>query len=142
MTRDEIAAGVRTCLATALDVPADDVREEARLVDDLGADSLDLLDILFQLEQAFHVTVAPRDFERRARERLGGEALAVDGVYTPRAVDALRDALPEVPAAELREGLTTAELPRTFRVATLVNLVARLLEERNAAGLPAGKEAV
>jgi acyl carrier protein len=142
MTRDAILAGVRACLATALDVPADDIREESRLVDDLGADSLDLLDILFQLEQVFHVTVAPRDFEREARQRLGGEPLAVDGVYTPRAVGALREALPEIPAAELREGLTTAELPRTFRVATLVHLVARRLEEQERAGTPAGKEAV
>lgn len=133
MTQDEIFAGVRECLVAALDVPAEEVRDESRLIDDLGADSLDLLDILFQIEQKFGLAVSPRDFERRARERLNGAPLVVDGVYTADALAALREALPEVPAGELREGLAAAALPRTFRTATLVRLVARLLDEKAAA---------
>ena len=54
----------------------------------------------------------------------------MEGVYTPAAVTELRAALPDIPAEELHEGLTVADLPRTFRVSTMVNLVRKLLEEK------------
>ncbi len=133
MPRERILEGVRECLAAALDIPGDSVREEASIIEDLGADSLDLLDLSFHLEQHFKVKISPRDIERRTRQRLGDTPLEVDGVYTPAALAELRQAMPEVPAEELAEGLTTADFPRRFRVATMVNLVSRLLGEQQAA---------
>jgi acyl carrier protein len=134
MTRDEVFAGVRDCLVSALDVEPGAVREESRIVGDLGADSLDLLDLTFQLEQKFKVAISPRQMERRARAALGDVPLEVDGVYTPAALAEFRKNMPEVPPEELADGLTTADLPRRLRVATMVNLVSRLLEEKNAGG--------
>ncbi|MBI5191161.1 MAG: acyl carrier protein [Nitrospirae bacterium] len=132
MTRDEIQAGVRESLSKVLDMDASCVSEDARIIGDLGADSLDLLDLVFQLEQRFSIKISPRDIERRARERLGGAAFEVDGIYTPEALAELRAALPEVPPEELHDGLHAAALPRTFRVATFVNIVARLKEAGHA----------
>jgi len=129
VSRAEVFAGVRDCLAAALDVEPGAVREEQRIIGDLGADSLDLLDLTFQLERRFGVSISPRDIERRARERLGGAALDIEGVYTRQALGELRMALPEIPPEELADGLTTAELPRKFRVATMVRLVQSLLGE-------------
>ena len=130
MTGDEIFAGVRECLVRALACPAAQVRPAARLVGDLGADSLDLLDLVFQLEQHFHIRITPRGIELRARAALGDRPFEVEGVYTPEALAKLREALPEIPVAELAPGLTTQQLPRLFRVQTFVNLVARLLDEK------------
>ena len=133
MSGGPVFRGVRECLASALDVPADSIGLEDKIIDDLGADSLDFLDIIFQLEQKFSIPINPREIERRAREKLGQQPFEVDGVYTPEALAELRTALPEVPAGELAEGLTVAELPRRFRAATMVNLVERFLEERGKA---------
>ena len=130
MNREDIATGVRECIASALGNGAGAIRLEDRIIDDLGADSLDLLDLVFQLEQRFKVSISPRGIEQRARASLGGTPLEVDGVYTRAALAELRKVLPEVPAEELAEGLTVAELPRRFRVATMVNLVGRLMEEK------------
>lgn len=130
MSRSEVFAGVRDCLAAALDVEPGAVREEQRIIGDLDADSLDLLDLTFQLERRFGVSISPRDIERRARERLGGAPLELDGVYTPEALAEIRKALPEVPAEELPPGTAPADLPRRLRVATMVSLVCRLLEEQ------------
>ncbi|MHC4608098.1 MAG: acyl carrier protein [Planctomycetota bacterium] len=132
MDRSEIFEGVRACLEEVLNVAPDSVREEAKIIGDLGADSLDLLELTFHLQQKFGVTISPRDIERRAKEKLGDVAFEVDGVYTPEGVRHLREAMPEVPADELPEGLGVADLPRTFRVATMVNLVSRLMEETRA----------
>jgi len=130
MTRDDVVAGVRECLAAALDIDAGSVRVEDRIIDDLGADSLDLLDLVFQLEQKFRVRISAREIERRVQEKLGGAPLEVDGVYTREALAEFRAAMPEVPPEELGEGTTTADFPRTLRVASMVNLVCGLLEDK------------
>jgi len=131
MNRQEVLRGVSEDLARVLDVRPETVRASDRLVDDLGADSLDLLDLTFHLEQRFQVPISPRELERRARERLGGAPLERDGIYTPEAVAEFRRSMPEVPPEELPEGLTTAELPRRLRVESMVNLVCQLLEDRD-----------
>jgi len=134
MTRADVFAGVRDCLVSALDVEPGAVREEIRIIGDLGADSLDLLDLTFQLEQRFKIKISPRQMERVAREKLGGAPLEVDGVYTPAALAEFRRNMPEVPPEELADGLTAADFPRRLRVATMVNLVSRLLEKNNVGG--------
>ena len=131
MDQDTVFHGVRECIVKALDVPAESIRMDSRIMEDLGADSLDLLDLTFQLERRFGVSISPRDIERRAGAVLGGAPLEVDGVYTPEGIAALRAAMPEIPPEELPDGLTTADLPRRVRVATMVSLVARLLEQHN-----------
>lgn len=131
MTREEILSGVRKCLVSVADLKDPGVvTEEKRLIGDLGIDSLDLLALTFQLEQHFKVKISPRDIERRARQALGATPLEVEGTYTPEGLEVLRKALPEIPPEELSLGLTTARLPRLFRVATMVNLVERLLKEK------------
>ena len=127
MTGDEVFEGVCACLASALDIPADSIKPDDRIIDDLGADSLDFLDIIFQLEQRFGISMDPRGIEKRAKEKLGGRPFEVDGVYTLEALTELQGSLPEIPAHEITPGLTVAELPRKFRTATMVSLVERLL---------------
>jgi hypothetical protein len=100
-------------------------------VGDLGIDSLDLLDLLFHLEQEFNVKLSPRDFEKQARQAMGDIPLEVGGIYTPEAMERIRQGMPEVPREELPDGLSTQELPKRFRVATLVNLIAKALENKN-----------
>ena len=131
MNRNEIVRGVCECIASVLDRNPSTIREGDRMIDDLGADSLDLLDLVFQLEQRFRIKISPRDIERRAQKELGETPLEVDGVYTPEALQQLRKALPEVPDEEFSEGLRTADLPHCFRVVTFVRLVTRLMEEQH-----------
>jgi len=130
MDREEITAGVIECVARVVDADAGAIRADSVIVKDLDADSLDLLDLVFQLEQRFKIRIEPKGIERRAREALGGEPLDVNGVYTPSAIAQLRGALPEIPVAELPDGLRTVDLPRRFRVATFANIVERLLKEK------------
>ena len=131
MNREEIVQGVCECVGVVVDVEPATIRESDSIIDDLGADSLDLLDLVFHLERRFRIRITPRDIERRARGQLGETPLEVDGVYTPEALVLLREALPEVPVGELDGGLCTKDLPRRFRVATFVRLVIRLMKEQH-----------
>ncbi|MFZ4430719.1 MAG: acyl carrier protein, partial [Phycisphaerales bacterium] len=53
MTRDDIFAKIRSVLVDALAVDDDEVTMTSVLTADLGAESIDFLDIVFKLEQAF-----------------------------------------------------------------------------------------
>ena len=130
MNRDEIVRGVCECVAAVVSRDPATIRVGDRIIGDLGADSLDLLDLVFHLEQRFKVRIAPRGIERAAQERLGAIPIEVEGVYTPQALAELRKALPEVPEDELPDGMRTADLPRRFRVETFVAIVTRLREQQ------------
>lgn len=131
MNATEVCDGVRECIARVVDKNPAEISEHHRIIGDLGADSLDLLDLIFQLEQRFHIKILPRGIEQSAKLRLGDVPLEIDGIYTPQALVELRKALPEVPEAEFNSELGPSKLPRLFRVKTFINLTQRLLEEKN-----------
>jgi len=58
MDRTEVFERVRTLVAGLLDVPEDEVEEGSRFVEDLDADSLDLLELVVELKHRFGVTVS------------------------------------------------------------------------------------
>lgn len=130
MNREAVILGVRECVARVVDKDISVVREHDRIIDDLGADSLDLLDLIFQLEQRFKIKISPRGIEKAAIAQLGETPLEIDGVYTAAALVELRKAMPEVPPDELAEGLNASHLPHLFRVTTFVNLTLGLLATR------------
>lgn len=57
MTRDEIYSKVQGVLTEALGVDEEEVTPTASLIDDLGAESIDFLDIVFRLEKAFDIKI-------------------------------------------------------------------------------------
>ena len=63
MNREEILEKVRELIADKLGVDKDEVTEEASLVDDLGADSLDLVDLVMVFEEEFDVKIEDDELE-------------------------------------------------------------------------------
>jgi acyl carrier protein len=64
MTRDEVMAKVVEHLATELEVPADTIDAGTRFKDDLDADSLDLYELVMELEDTYGVKVSEEDAAR------------------------------------------------------------------------------
>jgi len=123
-------AKVRRCFAEALGLDDEDVTYDARVIDDLGAESLDLLDIVYRLERAFEIRIPRGGIEKVTREGLErGEVYEVNGVLTETALTKLAAAMPEVPREEFAPGLKVSEVPYLFRVATFHALVTRILAE-------------
>jgi acyl carrier protein len=123
MTYEEVLEGVIECLAKVLDIPVESIQADSKIVHDLGADSLDFLDLSFHLHQKFGIAFSPREDERRLQEKMGGISIQINGVYTPEALAELRRSMPDIPVEEFSEGLTVSALPLLFRVSTIVNLV-------------------
>jgi len=133
MTDQELFEGVCACIRQTLEKDLPDIRESDCLIADLGADSLDFLDLIFRLEERFNVRVNPRDLERRTQETLGDTPMIDNERYTAAAVAEFRKAMPEVPENELFPEMPVNTLSGSFRVKTFMNLVAYVLEAEKTA---------
>ncbi len=63
MEREEILEKVTEVIVDQLNVERDDVTEEASFIDDLGADSLDLVELVMALESEFGISIPDEDVE-------------------------------------------------------------------------------
>ncbi len=63
MKREEVLDKVKKILAEKLDVDEAEIKEEASLIDDLGADSLDLVDLVMDFEETFGVKIEDEELE-------------------------------------------------------------------------------
>jgi acyl carrier protein len=91
-TREEVFTKIRTALVEALGVEEDEVVPEATLVGDLGAESIDFLDIVFRLEKAFDIKI-PRG-ELFPEDVLTNPQYVQDGKVTPAGLAELRRRMP------------------------------------------------
>lgn len=118
---------VRKVIAESLCVDLEDVKVESSLMRDLGAESIDFLDIMFRLEKEFEIKIPQREIERQARGGIAENEFEVDGVLQPKGMARLRELIPEIPASEWREGLALRELPALFTVGVFCGIVNRKL---------------
>ena len=88
----EVFAKVQEALVDALGVDDDEVTEEATMVGDLGAESIDFLDIVFKLEKGFDITI-PRD-ELFPDDILTNAEYIADGKVTPEGLAKLKERMP------------------------------------------------
>lgn len=129
MNEHEVFAKFLPLLHEVTAVPEERICMESGLVEDLGAESLDLLDLTFLIEEKFGVTIAADEFERQAVAHMPGGAYQRNGLLTEEAVVELRKALPEVPPEKIRPGMAKVALPAVLNVAVFVHLIQRKLAE-------------
>ena len=114
----------------ALELDPEEVEFSSKVISELEAESIDFLDIAFQLEKNFQIKIPRGGIEKAAREGTEGDGLNADGTLTEDALDALKAAMPEVPSEEFVAGLKPTDIPNLFRVGTFYNLVVKLLAEK------------
>jgi acyl carrier protein len=125
MTRDDIFSKVRDVLVDALAVDEDDVTPEARLTADLGAESIDFLDIVFKLEQAFGFKIAQGEL---FPENVTQDPKYVrDGKVTAEGLVALKARLPHADFRKFEADPQMDKVAEVFTVDTLVNFVQKKL---------------
>ena len=128
MTHDDIFTQVRKTLVEALSVDDEQVTPAARLKADLGAESIDFLDIVFRLEKQFQVTI-PREELFPESIFQGDAAFVANGKVTPAGLAALEKQMPYADLTDFKKD------PRLDKVEDLftVDLIVRYLESKVAA---------
>jgi acyl carrier protein len=123
----DIELRVRKVVAESLCVELDEVTPASYLIKDLGAESIDFLDIMFRLEKEFAVKIPQREIERQARGGMQPEEFELEGILQPKGMARLRELIPEIDPLAWREGMALRELPSLFTVAVFVGIVERKL---------------
>ncbi len=122
MSRDEVFQKVKEVLVDALGVDEDEVTAEATLMGDLGAESIDFLDIVFRLEKAFGMKV-PREELFPVEGLLNNTDLVSSGKLTEQGLAELRAKVPHTDLHEFEKNPDINKLPDLFTVNAIVNYV-------------------
>ncbi|HLP17436.1 MAG TPA: acyl carrier protein [Bacteroidota bacterium] len=133
MTEQEIQETLFTCVATTIGIKKELITLDSSLINDLGADSLDLLDLVFSLEQAFGIEITRGEIERRVRALLPDDEFEEQGVLTQKAKDALKRQLPEVDPGRFEGSLRASEIVTLLTVRAFLRIVTEKLEASDAA---------
>src|SRR5215469_7517363 len=133
ITKEEINAispKVAEIIADAIGCDLEKVKPESSLIDDLGAESIDFVDIIFRLQRQFKVKIPRGKIVEEARGTLSEAEFEKAGVVSSAGVERLRVFLSEVPPDRFKSPLNIADIPRLFTVETFCKLVVR--QQRNA----------
>src|SRR5438445_2419760 len=123
MSQDEIFTKVSSTLVEALNVDEDQINPTATLVGDLGAESIDFLDIVFRLEREFGIKI-PRGELFPESIFQGDPEFVQDGKVTPKGLAELRAKMPFADLGEFAKNPEVRHLSDLFTV----QLIARYIE--------------
>lgn len=120
--RDEIFQKLKDVLIDALGVDEKEIVPEARLMADLGAESIDFLDIVFRLEKMFSIKIS-REELFPAEGLLNSSELVVGGTLTDKGLEMLRRQLPHVDLTGFEKNPTLSKLGDLFTVEAIVKFL-------------------
>ena len=120
-SRDEIFEKVRSALVDALGVDEDDVTPGATMVGDLGAESIDFLDIVFRLEKAFGIKI-PRG-ELFPEDVLSSAEFVSNGKVNAAGLAALKARMPFFDLKNFEQNPSVQNFPNMLTVEDMVRYV-------------------
>ena len=121
LAQEDIFEKVQEALIDALGVDDDEVNREATLVGDLGAESIDFLDIVFKLEKSFDITI-PRE-ELAPEDILTNAEYVQDGVVTAEGMAELKRRMPWANLDEFEKNPRVQDFSNLLTVGDLCNYV-------------------
>src|SRR5829696_4261041 len=131
MSRDEIYMKVQAVLVDALGVDEEEVTPDAVIRDDLGAESIDFLDIMFRLEKTFGIKIPKGEM---MPENLASDPNIVrDGVVTPAGISMLKEKMPHSDFSDFEKDPKLDNMSKLFTVNAIVNYVEQKLQQPQAA---------
>ena len=124
--REEIFDKVKEVLEYALGADPEEITMNATLIGDLGAESIDFLDISFKLEQEFDIKIDQG--ELFPENLMQDDSLVVDGKLTDKAMGMLKERMPHVDFAPIEQNRSVATIADAITVESLVDFVDRKLQ--------------
>jgi len=121
LSHDEILEKVREALVEALGVDEDEVAPEAKIGADLGAESIDYLDIVFRLEKALGIKIPRGDLF--PDNILSSEELVQDGVLTEKGLAELRTRMPYADLTAFEKNPRVQDIGDLFTVQMVVRYI-------------------
>jgi acyl carrier protein len=125
MATAETQSAVQEAVTGALGVGEDEATPDATLMDDLGAESIDLLDILFRIERSTGVKIQASDLGEYIQGGIPDDEFGDEnGIVSDKGLDQLKKVMPQVNPDELRGNLEAEKVITLFTVGNLADMVA------------------
>ena len=121
MSQDEVFDKVREALVGALGVEDDEVTREATLTGDLGAESIDFLDIVFRLEKEFGIKIPRGDLF--PDNLFTDEQYVQDGKLTEAGLEELRKRMPHADLDEFEKNPDVQNVNNLFTVGMICKYI-------------------
>ena len=123
-SKEEVFVGVQQALVEALAVDESEVTPEATLQGDLGAESIDILDIFYRLEKTFSIKIdrgelMPEDIVNDQTERY----VSKDGKLTPEGLVELKKRMPSADLSAFEKNPAITNLMSILTVKDMCYLV-------------------
>jgi acyl carrier protein len=125
-SRNELFDKIRDVLSDALGVDAEEVSPQATLQGDLGAESIDFLDIVFRLEKAFAIKI-PKG-ELFPDDILNNPDYVAGDKMTSAGLARLKAAMPHADFTKFESAPLVSKMPDLFTVNTIINYVENKLK--------------
>jgi acyl carrier protein len=122
MTHEDIYAKVKEDLVDALGVDDDEITPEATLMGDLGAESIDFLDIVFRLEKAFSIKI-PREELFPAENLLNNSEYVSEGKLTAAGLVQIKASMKHVDFTEFEKDPDVNKISDLFTVNSIVKYI-------------------
>jgi acyl carrier protein len=120
-TNEEVFAKVREALVEALAVDDDDVTPQATMVGDLGAESIDFLDIVYRLEKGFNISISRG--ELFPDDILTNSEYVSDGKVTAAGLAQLKQRMPFADLSKFEQNPLVQDFGNLLTVQDLCNYV-------------------
>jgi acyl carrier protein len=135
MENTELFESVASAVADALGAEPEEVTADATLLDDLGAESIDLLDILFRIERSLGVKITAGELAEYVQGGIADDEFGdADEVITAVGLAQLARVMPQIDTVELAGRLRAGSVMSLFTVDNLVVLVRGRLDAQENAG--------
>jgi acyl carrier protein len=121
MTAEQVFEKVKEVLVEALGVDDEEVKPDATLIGDLGAESIDFLDIVFRLEKGFNIKI-PRG-ELFPDNIINNPEFVQNGKLTPAGLVQLKERMPHADFSNFEKDPDINKMAELFKVQTIVNYV-------------------
>jgi len=129
-TQEEIYSKVSATLVEALNVDEEDIKPNATLQGDLGAESIDFLDIIFRLEREFGIKI-PRGELFPESIFQGDPELVQNGRVTPKGLEELRAKMPFADLSQFEQNPEVGNLSNLFTVDLITRYIQGKLESNH-----------
>jgi acyl carrier protein len=127
---NQIYEVVCNCLIKSCGLEIGEIEPDKLLVRDLDIDSIDMLEIIFEMESAFSISIKFSDLENYAREITQGP-FEINSIITDEGIESLKKIMPEISPEQFFSGMSVQHIPAIMTVESLVRIAAHKLAEKH-----------
>jgi acyl carrier protein len=120
----DVDSAVKEAVTEALALDDDEVTSDSTLMDDLGAESIDLLDILFRIEKSTGVKIEASDLGDYIQGGIPDDEFSDENeIITEKGAEQLHKVMPQTDPSDLAGTLDANEVITLFTVQNLIDMV-------------------